>query len=130
MVLYPRYHDRYHGNLERLYKYGIFIFEQLSGLADKNGDGTFCLVFDFQGFSNINMDYHGVKQMFWILKNCYPERLGVALIYNYPWLFYGFWEIIKRWINIVTRSKVVFCGQTELADFVDINLIPFDNSPT
>lgn len=132
MVVYPRYHNKDHGNIERLYKYAIYIFEQLSGLADKNGNanGTFCIVFNLQGFGMRNMDYQAVKQMLWILKNCYPERLGVALIYNYPWIFYGFWEVIKHWINSVTRSKILFCGDPELADFIERYLITDSSAVT
>ena len=51
-----------------------------------------------KGFALKNMDYTYVKRLIWIMQNCYPERLGVCLIVNSPWIFYGCWSIIKFWL--------------------------------
>eukprot|EP00111_Clytia_hemisphaerica_P022535 TCONS_00066252-protein len=120
--MYPHLHDMYHGDYPSLYKYITFQMEQLISICDQaENDGTFCLVVDMKNFAMKNMDYTALRKIFWILKNCYPERLGVALIINYPWVFYGCWEIIKLWLNDVTRSKIHFCYQKEMNDFLDTN---------
>jgi len=121
IIMYPRLHDMYHGDYPSLYKYVTFQMEQLTSICDQVGeDGTFCLVVDMKSFAMKNMDYTALRKIFWILKNCYPERLGVCLIINYPWVFYGCWEVIKLWLNDVTRSKIHFCTKKELSDFLDI----------
>ena len=61
-----------------------------------NYDGA--MSFFLKGFALKNMDYAYVKRLIWILQHCYPERLGVCLIVNSPWIFYGCWSIIKLWL--------------------------------
>lgn len=43
-----------------------------------------------------------------ILQNHYPERLGLALILNVPWLVNMFFNLIKPFIDPVTREKMRF----------------------
>lgn len=43
-----------------------------------------------------------------ILQNHYPERLGLALILNVPWLVDMFFKLIKPFIDPVTRDKMWF----------------------
>ena len=118
--IYPQYHNKFHGNYERLYKYIIYTLEKLCNLCDINeeSEGKFCLVIDLDRFSLQNMDYQCVKKIISFLKNCYPERLGVCLIVNSPWIFYSCWTIIKCFLNDVTRSKFLFCGNAEYKDFI------------
>lgn len=40
------------------------------------GVETFTGIFDFAGFSYSNVDYNLLKELLYILQNCYPERLG------------------------------------------------------
>jgi len=43
-----------------------------------------------------------------ILQNHYPERLGLALILNVPWIVDVFFKMIKPFIDPVTREKMKF----------------------
>jgi hypothetical protein len=43
-----------------------------------------------------------------ILQNHYPERLGLALILNVPWLVNMFFKLIQPFIDPVTRNKMKF----------------------
>eukprot|EP00850_Spirogloea_muscicola_P002566 SM000010S04204 [mRNA] locus=s10:258012:260107:+ [translate_table: standard] len=43
-----------------------------------------------------------------ILQNHYPERLGLAILYNPPRIFETFWSLIKPFIDPVTFKKVRF----------------------
>lgn len=125
VIVYPYCHDKYHNDYESLYKYIIFKIEKICKICeDENNADQFCLIVDLKQFSLRNMDYNAIKKIIWFLKNCYPERLGVCLIINYPWLFCACWEYIKSWLNDVTRSKIIFCGQNELSDFLDLNSFP------
>jgi hypothetical protein len=46
-----------------------------------------------------------------ILERYYPESMGITLVINAPFVFWGCWQIIKPWIDPVAREKVriLFC---------------------
>lgn len=124
VIVYPANHITYNCDYDSLYKYIIYKLEDICKLCDDKGTLQFCLVMDLKNFGMQNMDYTAVKKILWFLKNCYPERLGVCLIINYPWLFYACWEIIKLWLNERTQSKIIFGGRDEMNDFIDLNNFP------
>jgi len=43
-----------------------------------------------------------------ILQDHYPERLGLSLIANVPWLVDIFFKLIRPFIDPVTRAKMRF----------------------
>lgn len=47
-------------------------------------------------------------QMLHILQSHYPERLGLALIINVPFLVNAFFKVIMPFVDPVTRAKVKF----------------------
>jgi hypothetical protein len=48
-----------------------------------------CLIFDMTGFGLKNMDFHVVKFLVSVFEARYPETLGVVLIHNAPFVFWG-----------------------------------------
>ena len=48
------------------------------------------------------------QQMLHILQSHYPERLGLALIINVPFLLNAFYKMITPFIDPVTRDKMRF----------------------
>jgi len=48
------------------------------------------------------------RQMLHILQSHYPERLGLALIINVPFLVNAFFKIVMPFVDPVTRNKVKF----------------------
>lgn len=48
-----------------------------------------CLIFDLTGFGLKNMDFHVVKFLVQVFEARYPEYLGVVLIHNAPFIFWG-----------------------------------------
>jgi hypothetical protein len=46
-----------------------------------------------------------------ILQDHYPERLGLALILNVPWLLNTFFKLITPFVDPVTRNKMKFNPQ-------------------
>lgn len=48
-----------------------------------------CLVFDLTGFGLKNMDFHVVKFLAQTFEARYPESLGVVLVHNAPFVFWG-----------------------------------------
>ncbi|KAG0725769.1 Phosphatidylinositol transfer protein CSR1 [Chionoecetes opilio] len=56
-----------------------------------------CLVFELKGFGLTCMDYPALRKLFTLMTDHYPERLGVCLILNAPFIFTGCWPIIRSW---------------------------------
>lgn len=48
-----------------------------------------CLIFDMTGFGLKNMDFHVVKFLVSVFEARYPETLGLILIHNAPFVFWG-----------------------------------------
>ena len=132
MIALPRNHDKTETNRESLKKSVIFALETLSSLCDVTIIDNFNVLIDMNGFTLRNMDYEFLKVILWLLQNVYPETLGVCLVVNAPWIFWGCWQIIKYYLNAVTRSKILFMNShAEMSDFVDVDSLPvsfFGNS--
>jgi hypothetical protein len=52
-------------------------------------DEKSCLIFDLTGFGLKNMDFHVVKFLVQVFEARYPEYLGVVLVHNAPFIFWG-----------------------------------------
>ena len=98
-----------------------------------------CLIFDLTGFGLKNMDFHVVKFLAQTFEARYPEYLGVVLVHNAPFVFWGkyysishygrprmltsdkgAWAVIKPWLDPVIASKIHFTsGAKGLLDFID-----------
>lgn len=48
-----------------------------------------CLIFDLTGFGLKNMDFHVVKFLAQTFEARYPECLGIVLVHNAPFIFWG-----------------------------------------
>lgn len=48
-----------------------------------------CLVFDLTSFGMANMDFHVVKFIIQVFEARYPETLGIVLVHNAPFIFWG-----------------------------------------
>ncbi|KAL5570466.1 hypothetical protein UlMin_027041 [Ulmus minor] len=44
-----------------------------------------------------------------ILQNHYPERLDVAFLYNPPWSFEAFWNIVKYFLDYMCGLFLIIC---------------------
>jgi hypothetical protein len=48
------------------------------------------------------------REILHILQTHYPERLGLALILNVPWILNAFFKLISPFIDPLTRTKMKF----------------------
>ncbi|KAJ7274324.1 CRAL/TRIO domain-containing protein [Mycena haematopus] len=58
-----------------------------------------------------NPSFSTARAVLSILQDHYPERLGLALILNVPWLLNAFFKFITPFIDPVTRNKMKFNPQ-------------------
>ncbi|OTA99951.1 hypothetical protein M426DRAFT_76060 [Hypoxylon sp. CI-4A] len=107
-----------------LERFTVYLIETTRFMLSPPVD-TACVLFDMTGFSLANMDYTPVKFMIKCFEANYPESLGVVLVHKAPWIFQGFWKIIRGWLDPVVASKVNFTNNLkDLEQFIDAKRIP------
>jgi hypothetical protein len=87
-VIKVRLHDPHKQSAEAMETYVLHNIETLRMMAREPNDKV-CLIFDLTGFGLRNMDFHVVKFLVDILETRYPETLGVVLVHNAPFVFWG-----------------------------------------
>eukprot|EP01134_Creolimax_fragrantissima_P007549 CFRG7549T1 len=85
---------------------------------------TFSLLIDFKGFTMANNDMKLTKSIFKLLSDYYPERLGVCLLVDTPWMFNAVWYAIKAFLSPRTAAKIKFVGRKDLSKFVQTSNLP------
>lgn len=63
---------------------------------------------DFHGFNLSNVSLKVTQETAHVLQSHYPERLGVAILYNPPKFFEPFWKLAKPFLEAKTANKVKF----------------------
>ncbi|KAM7514597.1 hypothetical protein LguiA_004180 [Lonicera macranthoides] len=63
---------------------------------------------DFNGFKMSNISVKVTRETAHILQEHYPERLGVAILYNPPKFFEPFYKVVKPFLEPKTANKVKF----------------------
>uniref|UniRef100_A0A0D9VL47 CRAL-TRIO domain-containing protein n=1 Tax=Leersia perrieri TaxID=77586 RepID=A0A0D9VL47_9ORYZ len=72
------------------------------------GQSQMVWLIDFAGFNLSNISLHVTKLTADVLQGHYPERLGVAILYNAPKFFESFWKIASPILEPKTFNKVKF----------------------
>uniref|UniRef100_A0A5B7A4S0 Putative random slug protein 5-like n=1 Tax=Davidia involucrata TaxID=16924 RepID=A0A5B7A4S0_DAVIN len=63
---------------------------------------------DFHGFNLSNISVKVTRETAHVLQDHYPERLGVAILFNPPKFFEPFWTVVKPFLEPKTVNKVKF----------------------
>ncbi|TYG63663.1 hypothetical protein ES288_D06G048400v1 [Gossypium darwinii] len=63
---------------------------------------------DFNGFNLSHISLKVTRETAHVLQEHYPERLGVAILYNPPKFFEPFWTVAKPFLEPKTQKKVKF----------------------
>ncbi|OVA03118.1 CRAL-TRIO domain [Macleaya cordata] len=69
---------------------------------------------DFHGFNMSNISVKVTRETAHVLQDHYPERLGVAILYNPPKIFESFWMVVKPFLEPKTYRKVKFVYSDDL----------------
>uniref|UniRef100_A0A5B7A2S0 Putative random slug protein 5-like n=1 Tax=Davidia involucrata TaxID=16924 RepID=A0A5B7A2S0_DAVIN len=63
---------------------------------------------DFQGWNMSSISMKVTRETAHVLQDRYPERLGLAILYNPPKVFESFWLLVKPFLEPKTYKKVKF----------------------
>lgn len=122
ILVRPKFHYSSDQTESELEKYALLIIET-TRLFMKEGEIT--ILFDLTDFSLSNMDYAPVKFIITCFEAHFPESLGSLLIHKAPWLFTPIWAIVKKWLDPVVASKIVFTNKTsDLNKYIDSSQLP------
>ncbi|KAK4793031.1 hypothetical protein SAY86_023466 [Trapa natans] len=69
---------------------------------------------DFEGFNMSHISVKVTRETAHVLQDQYPERLGVAILYNPPKFFEPFWTMVKPFLEPKTYNKVKFVYSDDL----------------
>ncbi|XP_039033216.1 phosphatidylinositol transfer protein 3-like isoform X1 [Hibiscus syriacus] len=69
---------------------------------------------DFNGFNLSHISVKVTRETAHVLQEHYPERLGVAILYNPPKFFEPFWTLVKPFLEPKTQNKVKFVYSDDL----------------
>ncbi|ODV84655.1 hypothetical protein CANARDRAFT_200464 [[Candida] arabinofermentans NRRL YB-2248] len=124
VIIRPKFHHSSDQTEEEVELYTLLIIEYARLIITEPVDSC-SVLFDLSGFTMANMDYNSVKFIVKAFEAHYPESLGVLFIHKAPWIFSGIWNIIKKWLDPVVASKIVFTKTTaDLEKVIELKHIP------
>ncbi|KAJ6801778.1 random slug protein 5-like [Iris pallida] len=88
-------------------KYLVYCMENAILNLPPNQEQMVWLI-DFHGFNMSHISVKVTKETAHVLQDRYPERLGLAILYNAPKFFEPFWMVVKPFLEPKTYNKVKF----------------------
>jgi len=97
--------------------YPVFCFDRVLGHADRLGSPKMTAVVDLSDVTVANVDLRQAKEILRLAQDCFPERLGCAILFNAPRIFFGLWRAIQPFLDERTKDKFKFAyGAAELQE--------------
>lgn len=94
-------------------KYLVYCMENAIINLPKEQEQMVWLI-DFKGWTAASISVKVTRETANVLQNHYPERLGVAILYNPPKIFESFWTVVKPFLEPKTYRKVKFVYSKDL----------------
>lgn len=123
VMLPAKAHDRYAQTLEENMAHTVLLMET-GRRCMIAGQETVTLVFDLIDAPLSSFDPGSMQFMIECFQSYYPESLGRCYVVNAPWIFWGFWRMIKPWLDPVVASKIIFIDDlNELMKHIDPTML-------
>jgi len=107
LIFRTRFHDARNRDPEEMAKMVMWWTEQ--AIKELPSDKSkFSILFDRTDAPN-TQDFEFVKYFAKLFQDAYPERLGKLVVYPSGVVFWSIWNIIKWFLDPVTRQKVLPC---------------------
>lgn len=104
-VITGRLHDKSAQTLEETCKFTVYQMELGRRLLQAPAE-TVTVVFDMADAPMASFDLGSIQFMVQCFQNFYPESLGKCLIVNPPWIFSGFFRMVKPLLDPVVAAKI------------------------
>lgn len=105
LVMRPGYQNT--NSLEGQIKYLVYCIENAILNSKENQEQMLWLI-NFERWNSSSISVKVTRETAHVLQDHYPERLGLAILYNPPKLFESFWTMVKPFIEPKTFKKVRF----------------------
>jgi len=116
-------HDRRNFEAKEMRRFAVFHMERGIKLLSP-GMEAFSLIFDLTNFGAKNMDLSFVQFLVSTLTRFYPERIAALVLYNAPWVFNGFWTLVKPLLDEHVTSVIHFANGEEIFKYVAKEKLP------
>ncbi|CAA0809787.1 Sec14p-like phosphatidylinositol transfer family protein [Striga hermonthica] len=94
-------------SVEGQIKYLVYCMENAIANLDQGQEQMVWLI-DFQQWTMACISVKVTRETARVLQDHYPERLGIAILYNPPKVFESFWLLVKPFLEHKTYKKVKF----------------------
>lgn len=118
-----RLHDKAAQTLQESIDFTIYTVEWGRRLR-KDDEQLVSILFDLRDAPFASLDIGILQFMVNALQSFYPEILGQCLIKDAPWIFNGFWTLVRPLLDPVVANKIVFVKQANLPNYIDRACIP------
>ncbi|KAL6525562.1 hypothetical protein OROHE_015869 [Orobanche hederae] len=105
LVMRPGFQNT--NSVEGQIKYLVYCMENAIANLDQAQDQMVWLI-DFQRWNMACISVKVTRETARVLQDHYPERLGIAILYNPPKVFESFWLLVKPFLEHKTYKKVKF----------------------
>ncbi|XP_020229904.1 phosphatidylinositol transfer protein 3 [Cajanus cajan] len=135
----PNYHDKYGRSVlvmrpccqnskstQVQVKYFVYVMESAILNLPPHQEQVVWMV-DFKGFKLSDISFKVTREIAHLLQEYYPERLGLAIMYNAPMIFQSFLSMVKPFVEAETFNKVKFVYSNDhntqkiMEDLFDMN---------
>lgn len=128
VVLGSRHFQNKLGGLDEFKRFVVFLLDKLCSSMPHGGEEKFVVIGDLENWGYRNSDIRAYLGSLSILQDYYPERLGKTYLVNAPQIFMTAWKIVYPFIDVKTRSKIVFVEKkrlkTTLLEDIDESQLP------
>lgn len=118
-----RLHDKAAQTLQESIDFTIYTVEWGRRLR-KDDEQLVSILFDLRDAPFSSLDIGVLQFMVHALQSFYPEILGQCFIKDAPWIFNGFWTLVRPLLDPVVANKIVFVKQATLPTYIDPACIP------
>lgn len=110
-VIYMRPRNENTKNVDGNLRNVVYSLERAIACTSKNDFEKLVIILDLGGWTMKNaVPLSTSKKFLHILQECYPERLFKIYICQAPLIFRAFWNLIKPFLDPVTKAKAAFCS--------------------
>lgn len=106
-------HFHIKGGLDELKRFVVYSFDKICGRMQP-GQEKFVIIADLEGWGFINSDIRASLEVFSILQDYYPERLGKLFIVHASYIFMTAWKVVYPFIDNKTKKKIAFVENKRL----------------